>query len=77
MRTYRVEEIDGASIVSTHEVDAKTPFEAAEIALGVAVTLRGNGDAWIRVVDLAAQKQPTRLRPASFEFKSVGKLPIR
>ena len=72
MKAYRVEEMDGASLISTREVQAKTPFEAAEVALGVAVTLRGDADKWIRVVDLAAQQQPTRLRPASFEFKPAG-----
>ena len=68
MRNYRVEELDGESIVSTCDVQGSTPFEAAEKALGHKVTLRGNASKWILVTDLV-MTQPTRWRPRYFEFK--------
>ena len=72
MKTYRVEEMDGETIVAVHAAKAKTPFEAAENALGLKVTLRAGADRWIRVVDLTERPRPLRLRPATFEFKAVG-----
>ena len=67
MKSYRVEEIDGESIASTHDAQGRTPFEAAEKALGHRVTLRGNASKWIRVTDLIITR-PTRSRPRYFEF---------
>jgi hypothetical protein len=68
MKNYRVEEMDGESIVSTREVQARVPFEAAEKALRHKVTLRGAASKWIRVIDLAVTK-PTPFRPRYFEFR--------
>jgi hypothetical protein len=72
MKTYRVEEIDGETIVAVHATEAKTPFEAAERALGQKVTLRAGADRWVRVVDLTERPRPVRLRPTTFEFKAIG-----
>ncbi|MBZ9986600.1 hypothetical protein LB572_05760 [Mesorhizobium sp. BH1-1-5] len=72
MKTYRVEEIDGETIVAVHAAEAKTPFEAAERALGQKVTLRAGADRWVRVVDLTERPRPVRLRPTIFEFKAIG-----
>jgi hypothetical protein len=72
MKTYRVEEIDGETIVAVHAAEAKTPFEAAERALGQKVTLRAGADRWVRVVDLTERPRPVRLRPTTFEFKAIG-----
>jgi|GEM_PF-1463908 len=72
MKTYRVEEIDGETIVAVHSAEAKTPFEAAEKALGLKVTLRAGANRWIRVVDLTQRPRPVRLRPETFEFKAIG-----
>ena len=71
MKNYRVEEMAGEFIVSTCDATARTPFEAAEKALGQRVTLRGNACKWIRVTDLVVT-EATRLRPRYFEFKCVG-----
>lgn len=73
MKTYRVEEMDGETIVAVHAVEARTPFEAAERALGLKVTLRAGADRWVRVVDLTERPRPVRLRPATFEFKAIGR----
>jgi hypothetical protein len=73
MKTYRVEEMNGETIVAVHAAEAKTPFEAAERALGLKVTLRAGADRWVRVVDLTARPRPVRLRPATFEFKAIGR----
>ena len=73
MKTYRVEEVDGETIVAVHAAEAKTPFEAAEKALGQKVTLRAGADRWVRVVDLTERLRPVRLRPSTFEFKAIGK----
>lgn len=67
MRAYRVEELDGETVLASHAVEAMAPFEAARKALGVEVTLRGDAAKWIRVVEL------TRLRPGVFGFKVVGR----
>jgi hypothetical protein len=48
------------------------PFEAARMALGVEITLRGDADKWIRVVELT-DRPPTRLRPGIFEFRPMGR----
>lgn len=72
MKIYRVEEIDGETIVAVHAAEAKTPFEAAEKALGQKVTLRAGADRWVRVVDLTERPRPVRLRPSTFEFKAIG-----
>ncbi|CDX59081.1 hypothetical protein MPL1032_250046 [Mesorhizobium plurifarium] len=72
MRAYRVEEMDGETVLQSHAVEAMAPFEAARKALGVEVTLRGVADKWIRVVELT-DKPPTRLRPGVFEFRAVGR----
>ncbi len=72
MRAYRVDEMDGETVLASHAVEAMAPFEAARNALGVEVTLRGDADKWIRVVELT-DKPPTRLRPGVFEFRSVGR----
>ncbi|WP_027165836.1 hypothetical protein [Mesorhizobium sp. WSM3224] len=72
MKTYRVEEIDGETVVAVHSVEAKTPFEAAEEALGLKVTLRAGAARWVRVIDLTERPRPARLRPATFEFKAIG-----
>jgi len=72
MKTYRVEEIDGEAVVAVHSAEAKTPFEAAEKALGLKVTLRAGADRWVRVVDLTERLRPVRLRPTTFEFKAIG-----
>jgi hypothetical protein len=68
MKNYRVEEMDGKSIVSTFDAKGRTPFEAAEAALGQKVTLRGACCKWIRVTDLVVTL-PTRFRPRYFEFR--------
>lgn len=68
MKNYRVEEMDGESIVSTIDAQGRTPFEAAEKALGQRVTLRCGCSKWIRVTDLIVT-MPTRFRPRYFEFK--------
>lgn len=68
MKAYRVEEMDGLTIVASHNADGRTPFEAAEKALGRRVTLRGGADKWIRVTELT-DNRPTRLRPGVFEYK--------
>lgn len=71
LKSYRVEEMDGDTIVATHTADAKTPFQAAERALGTRVTLRGGASKWIRVIDLT--DMPTRrLRPAIYEYRAIG-----
>ncbi|MDX8460469.1 hypothetical protein [Mesorhizobium humile] len=72
MKAYRVEEIDGETVVAVHAAEAKTPFEAAEKALGQKVTLRAGADRWVRVVDLTERPRPVRLRPTTFEFKAIG-----
>jgi len=72
MKAYRVEEIDGETVVAVHAAEAKTPFEAAERALGQKVTLRAGADRWVRVVDLTERPRPVRLRPTTFEFKAIG-----
>ena len=72
MKIYRVEEIHGETIVAVHSAEAKTPFEVAEKALGLKVTLRADADRWVRVVDLTERPRPVRLRPATFEFKAIG-----
>ncbi|CDX40388.1 hypothetical protein MPLSOD_40416 [Mesorhizobium sp. SOD10] len=72
MKTYRVKEMDGEAVVAVHSAEAKTPFEAAEKALGQKITLRAGADKWVRVVDLTERPQPVRLRPAIFEFKAIG-----
>lgn len=68
MKNYRVEEMDGESILSTCHAEGRTPFEAAEKALRQRVTLRGNCAKWIRVTDLVVTL-PTRFRPRYFEFR--------
>ncbi|PWJ85546.1 hypothetical protein C8D77_12626 [Mesorhizobium loti] len=68
MKNYRVEEMDGASILSTCDAQGRTPFEAAEKARGHRVTLRGSCAKWIRVTDLVVML-PTQLRPRYFEFR--------
>ena len=73
MKTYRVEEMDGEAIIAVHSAEAKTPFEAAERALGLKVTLRAGADRWVRVVDLTDRPRPVRLRPDTFEFKAIGR----
>ncbi|RTM00571.1 MAG: hypothetical protein EKK31_22765 [Hyphomicrobiales bacterium] len=73
MKTYRVEEMEGETIVAVHAAEARTPFEAAERALGLKVTLRAGADRWVRVVDLTERPRPVRLRPATFEFKAIGR----
>jgi len=73
MKTYRVEEMDGETIVAVHAAEARTPFEAAERALGLKVTLRAGADRWVRVVDLTERPRLVRLRPATFEFKAIGR----
>ncbi len=72
MKAYRVEEMNGDAIVATHAAEAKTPFEAAEMALGLKVTLRAGAANWVRVVDLTARPRPVRLRPSTFEFRAIG-----
>ncbi|MGX8008305.1 hypothetical protein ACVDG8_004445 [Mesorhizobium sp. ORM8.1] len=72
MKAYRVEEMSGDTTVASHAVEAKTPFEAAEKALGLKVTLRGGADTWVRVVDLTERNRPVRLRPQIFEFRAIG-----
>ena len=67
MKTYRVEEMDGQTVFASHEAKAKTPFEAAEKALGLKVTLRGEATKWVRAVELIDNK-PTRL----FEYRALG-----
>lgn len=63
MKAYRVEEIDGITVTASHNADGRTPFQAAERALGRRVTLRGAADElWIRVTELT-DNRPTRLRP--------------
>lgn len=71
MKTYRVERVDGETTLASQEAMAKTPFEAAEKALGRKVTLRGGASKWVRVTELS-NKAPTRLRPSVFEFKALG-----
>ncbi|CDX56161.1 hypothetical protein MPL3365_230074 [Mesorhizobium plurifarium] len=75
IKAYRVEEMDGDVIVATHAAEAKTPFQAAERALGTQVTLRGSGQKWVRVIELT-DMPPTRLKPASYEFRTIGKKQI-
>jgi hypothetical protein len=72
MKAYRVDEMDGETATASHNVAAKAPFEAAREALGVEVTLRGDAQRWIRVVE-QTDKPPTRLRPGVFEFRAIGR----
>ncbi|RWL42103.1 MAG: hypothetical protein EOR60_27160 [Mesorhizobium sp.] len=72
MRAYRVDEMDGETILASHAVEAMAAFEAAQKALGDEVTLRGGAGKWVRVVELT-DKPPTRLRPGVFEFRIVGR----
>ena len=72
MKAYRVEEMDGETVLASHAVEAMAPYEAARKALGVEVTLRAGADRWIRVVELT-DRSPTRLRPGVFEFRVVGR----
>lgn len=74
MRAYRVDEMNGETVTDSHTVEALAPFEAAQKALGAAVTLRGEAEQWIRVVELT-DKPPTRLRPGTFEFRALGRKP--
>ncbi len=71
MKTYRVERMDGDVVQESQEIEASTPFGAAEKVLGRKVTLRGGACKWVRVVDLTA-KIPTRLRPSTYEYKALG-----
>jgi hypothetical protein len=75
-KAYRVEEIHGDMIIATHTAQAKTPFQAAEVALGMQVTLRGDADKWIRVIELT-DMPTTRLRPLIYEFRAIGKKLLR
>jgi hypothetical protein len=68
MKAYRVEEMEGLTIVASHNADGRTPFEAAGKALGRRVTLRGSADKWIRVTEMTGN-QPTRVPPGVFEYK--------
>ena len=72
MKAYRVEEMNGDAVVATHAAEANTPFEAAEKALGLKVTLRAGADTWVRVIDLTERPHPVRLRPSTFEFRAIG-----
>lgn len=72
MKNCHIEEMDEESVVSTRDSIARTPFEAAQQALGHRITLRGDARKWIRVTDLVVT-QPTRRRPRCFEFRKVGK----
>lgn len=71
MKAYRVDEIEGHSVLSSQTVEALAPYEAARKVLGVEVTLRSGAQKWVRVVELT-DRPPTRLRPGVFEFKAVG-----
>jgi hypothetical protein len=73
-KAYRVEEMDGETVLASHAVEAMAPFEAARKALGVEVTLRAGADRWIRVVEMT-DRPLTRLRPGVFEFRVVGRYP--
>ncbi|RUV90226.1 hypothetical protein EOA60_06800 [Mesorhizobium sp. M1A.F.Ca.IN.020.06.1.1] len=54
MKVYRVEEMDGDSVVAHHVANANTPWVAAETATGSEVTnVRGDEQRWIRVTDEA------------------------
>lgn len=70
MKAYRVGRMEGERVTASHEAEAKTPFEAAEKALGRKVTLRRGAAKWVRVIDLG-NKSPTRLRPSIFEFRAL------
>ena len=72
MKAYRVEEMNGDAVVAIHAAEAQTPFEAAERALGLKVTLRAGAENWVRVVDLTQRPRPIRLRPETFEFRAIG-----
>ncbi|MDX8526332.1 hypothetical protein RFM68_17670 [Mesorhizobium sp. MSK_1335] len=72
MKAYRVDEMEGQAVLSSHTVEAMAPYEAAQKALSVEVTLRGDAEKWIRVVELTG-RPPTRLRPGTFEFRAVGR----
>ena len=72
MRAYRVDEVDGETVLASHAVAAMAAFKAAQKALGAEVTLRGGAGKWIRVVELN-DKPPTRLHPGVFEFRIVGR----
>ncbi|TIR91391.1 MAG: hypothetical protein E5Y35_19040 [Mesorhizobium sp.] len=50
MKVYRVEEMDGDSVVTSRTISANTPWVAAETATGSEVTnARGDEQRWIRV----------------------------
>ncbi|TIM66194.1 MAG: hypothetical protein E5Y52_15065 [Mesorhizobium sp.] len=54
MNIYRVEEMNGDSVVAGRTIDANTPWVAAEMATGSEVTnLRGDEQRWIRVTNEA------------------------
>ncbi|MDG4902792.1 MULTISPECIES: hypothetical protein [unclassified Mesorhizobium] len=54
MKTYRVEEVDGDSVVAGRSINANTPWVAAEMATGSEVTnARGDEQRWIRVTNEA------------------------
>ncbi|RWN01038.1 MAG: hypothetical protein EOR86_04070 [Mesorhizobium sp.] len=54
MKVYRVEEMDGDSVVTSHTINANTPWVAAETATGSEVTnFRGDEQRWIRVTNEA------------------------
>jgi hypothetical protein len=72
MKRFRIEEMRGNCVVATHEVEALTPFQAAQEALAAPVTLRAGAENWVRVLDLSIL-EPTRLRPRSFEFRALGR----
>lgn len=74
MKIYRVETIDGDTVVNAYEARALTRLAAAK-ALGQPVTLRGNVAQWVRVTDLSG-KPPARLRRTVFENRALGGQPI-
>ncbi|TIU96800.1 MAG: hypothetical protein E5W04_27610, partial [Mesorhizobium sp.] len=54
MKVYRVEEMDGDSVVTSRTINANTPWVAAETATGSEVTdVRGDEQRWIRVTNEA------------------------
>lgn len=57
MRTYRVEVMSGALVVSSATVKAALPFKAAEEQVRQPVTFRHQEDEWIRVSELTHENR--------------------
>ena len=73
MKRYRVEEIEDDEVVSTHTIEASTPFEAAARATRRTVTLRRGEADWIKVTETDPSQGRNIRLPTEFEYRGIGK----